>query len=1522
MHVSLPRRSPRVGLSMQYLLWICFGLLAVVPWQVIRGQETPAKSPVGPQAGSPANSPAGPQAADWSQKESQSAVAERTDSKRKRRQPQKPASEVLSQPSPKSLIFRAQTTPPPPDALATGPQAIPPQTDDSFMADDRLTGKSGQAYGIQSRASVYTGPGIGRQHPILPIEMMPYAFFDNNLIFADIRGFTDLANGYGMNLGGGYRRYLPRFDRILGVNGFFDYDNTSGALFRELGFGAESLGALFDVRANAYLPTGNTSQQLSLTNVDGTQIFGGHLLKVDQARLLANALHGFDAEIVVPLPGPFAQRHDIRVAGGGYWFEGTDISSFGGWKTRIQGNVIPSVQVQLQVSNDMQFNTLVVFGATWTFGGYKQPDGERKTQYSRMTTPVLRQYNMVVGLTTVVDKAVTVIDPATGNPYFFEHVASYATGLMDGTVEHPFQNVAQAQAVDSPNDIIFVHQNSVYNGVGIVLQDNVRVLGEAKGVKQQVNTVEGLLSIEPITGPNAPTGARPIFDNAPGTGVILANNSEFSGFQIGEIGKPTSGPGGIGISGDSLTGTTIVRQTDVSWSGGDGVLLNNIIGNVIFRGDTINDPAATGATTFHVTNTASTGQIIFSMDPVSELAINPITGLPAPTPGVINNVVGNGGSALIIDGTARGSVVNFTGSTVNDTHGNGIFVTNDAGLVALGDANVLNGLGVGISILNDSGVINGNGTYIINGSAGDSISIQNLAAGGLVLFTDPGSAGTGTAKNASGTNAPANIAISNRNARGIYLNDNGGNVSFQVPVSIQAVGNVNLAAIEYQGSKGNVIFSGADANNNSITITNGGPGILIGTAALDGGGNPIDNTGTFTVSRNTTITGTSATGIAIEVTADKSTVLFEGATAINNRGNIGIEVLDNNSPVTFSGNTTIQSNNGFAAASARPGVDIRGNTLTVNNGVITNSGSVTFGILNVNDAIGPAVAGFGGTGVNIGGVLAADANPANVKITSLNIVATGATAVTGGTALFVSNEGQTTGPTVTGLTVSNGTLVSNNGEAIDMQDSVIQTTFNSVSSSNSPTNGILLVDDQSFTPITSTISSPKLNDFMFQVIGVNQNGLSGGTITNAALDGVRINQTLAGLNQTGDVNLNQMTIQRTNGNGALGGAISALNILQLQVANADLINNIHNGITASNVPLVNIQTSNFSLNGTTVADDVIHLTANQTLSTVNRTLGIYNWTIANNGNNPNNPTSAVLPAGFLASTTGGDLVHIDSGGQTLKVQTAPNQFTATPLELTFFNNSMTFVNRGVAGAIIVPTPTVALNDQWTGFQFGSINQNTIILAGENTGIQIVNSDPTFLTTYEILGNTITGGFGGNIGINVDNFGPTNLTIASYQSPTTGLITPNTFNFVAPAAGGIININDVAIEIQLLNSTIPRVASDIIINDNIINLAAQTAQSGLGIFFPLLQAPATVQLNGNQIAITSPAPALPGEGIYFQNVLGPGALNFQGIINNNISINGVNTFPNGAGIVPADWVTLLPFNAARTGQFIVNGLTFQ
>ncbi len=1201
--------------------------------------------------------------------------------------------------------------------------------EDGWLFSDQLTGQSGEAFGIKFRAGVLTGPAVGRDLSIVPFEMMPYAFAGKGLIFGDVRGFRATSDLWGGNFGGGFRYHSERLDRIFGVNAYYDSDKTSGELFRQVGFGVETLGALWDLRANAYLPFGATEQLIAVNFVPGSERFVDHRILFDQIRTIGNGLTGVDMELATPLPGRIAQRHDVRVAGGWYHFQSSEVDGFTGWKTRIQGNVLPSIQMQVEVTHDSVFNTNVVFGAAWTYGGYRQPETERRSQFSRMTEPVRRNYNIVVAKSGVLDADKVAINPNTGDPYFVEHVASFAPLGGDGTVENPWRTVNEAQTdpafapaiTAAGGDIIFVHADSVYDSVNfpvdnaITLTPSIRILGEGNGVEHRINVA----NLGQIPLPRATTGVRrPMFLNSATNGVTLLSGSttspsEFSGFEIGDSTDllGTSGPAGNGIFGNGVT-NVLITQTDVSWALGDGVLLTDTVGPVTFRGTLINDPTGSA---LHVSG--GIGGVTFTDDPVS---------------GAQGRIVNSGGRALLVENTLAGSFVNLTGSTITDTAGLGILIDNADGTVTVDDSTINDALLTGIEVRDSRGNINFRGAIAIDNPTDDAISIHDMLAASSVRFSQ----------------AAAGVTITDRNARGINLLANAGDVIFTVPVSITDTVGSTAAAVEYQDSSGDAQFLTLDIDGG------GGEGILIGGIA------PLsDNFGQFRVTSTTTISNVANNGILI--TEDDAQVQFNGVNIVS-RGLSGININNSRGNVVFNGLTSID-NAGFSTS---PAVDIQDNT----------TANVSFRTLTITGATRPLPLA-GGAGLNVIN------NAPSVTVNELNVT------TLNGIALFANNAGVITTTTVNGVTTTTTTggvftttgildsvgsvvgLVNQGRPAVDARNSVIQLGFESVSSSNSSSEGIVLVDN----------AGPD-GAILFSVAG--QNGVpfvSGGTIINAAADGVFAQN-------TGGVSLANMSIVGSNGSGIFA------NTSSLAVVSSLIQQNGLWGIDTFDTADVTLLGNTINGNG---ANEVRFTAA---------TTGAYTFTMG---------------GGFLVD---GNLIT-DTSDDAVLVQTVGAGAGST-LTLLVVNNTIT--------TAAPATGTDPFHMVWNGGVTGAINVNTLNFGNTgSTGLFVNLGSASAPSNLEIMSNTFNaaGGFAKR-GIDLTtNGGPANIRIGQL----TGQLTGNVMNFTSPGAftddigmrfslGANTDINIFSNDITMLSDggtgmqfTLVQGPSNLTIDDNFISI---------------------------------------------------------------------------------------------------------
>jgi hypothetical protein len=1349
-------------------------------------------------------------------------------------------------------------------AAVLGDEPVPPPESDAsnaqpenFWFSDRFTGRSQQSIGGLIRGGVVTGPGIGRENSLVPLEFMPYSMWGNGMLLGDLRGFRGTDDHWGANVGLGYRHYVPTLDRIFGFNAFYDYDNTSTKLFRQLGFGMETYGAGWDMRLNTYFPIQTEAKLLRTDFVPDSVEFSGNLILFDQIRTLGTPMRGLDHELGVPLPGRFAEQTDARAYVGWYHFQADGVPNAWGWKGRLQADVLPNLSLGLEVTNDQVFDTNVIFSAAISYGGYRQPDDQPATQFGRMTTPINRQYNVVVGLTHVLDEDLVALKP-DGTPYFVEHVASsdpydrndlalmlslapqYDPLAAPGTYENPFEFIADAQG-NGVGDIIYTWTNSVYDGVTLGLEPDVRVLGEADGVVHRIELQPfGFVDMpRAVNNPNpAVTEVRPQFLNMVGNGVTFAdpntaepaNNSEFSGFVLGDPTDDTAGPTGNGLIAADVTNVD-VRFVDINFAQADGVQLN-AVNEMRFFQTLIFNAAETG---LHIVGGRPT--ITFEGD-----------GDPA-TPDIVYNSAVQGGHAVLIEGTAAGSFVDLFSanpSAIDYTGAGGILITGAAGSARFGDIEINNNIATlpeAINLINDSGAYTFSAPVNISDSFEDSINIENLGSTGVVSFLLP-------------------VNIVDRGGHGVDIRNVAGNgnptrfsVSFRDDLSITTTAGSPtsaLPAIEYQlaSNFGSVSFD-------DIVIDGGaGEGILIGDP------DPlINNDGIFIVRGLTDIDGID--GINIDIIDDDATVTFSGVD-IDDRGDTGIRIRGNREAISFDGRTVVSNSR------VSTGTQVFDSTAIIIDG---NTNFVQFENVTVNAAynsVPGVVAGFAGdpagsvAGVAVGG--ANDVfdpgnrtNPGRVEfdVLSITTLAAAGGADNAGVALGARFVGDYVNlPISGGLFIDSGIIDSINATAVDVQASVIGIAFDAVSALDSIGPGILMANN---------VGGGTTNDFF--VIGDGPDPLfPGGTIENAQqlpngspllLFDQDTNPTSAPLlpapplsapsgagvllRDTGVVVLNNMLIQTSE-----VGIDVQTDALFLDSSSVQ--NNLTFGLDALDTLRLEVTNSTFTGNGPGLLTFVDNNEIRATVSTVED----YFWRFDNN-----------------------DIV--DSQNSAVLIQTTGSGAGAS-LTLNFTNNP-NVVNLATVGVVANPA---CLEINWDGPLSAFIDNNFFqFLAVADAGIAINTLSSTDLAAVTITNNNFQGTASGNVGIDVSALGP-----SSY------LIENNILQHTDPTA---------SMRFFLADNSVTT------IRNNTINIPIGETREG--IVFTSVNEPAIVRMEGNVITINGTDFFFDEIGIDFQAT--SGVINLFSDFDNVVTLNGVqgNGFP---------WFNF-PVNGLFTGSILINGV---
>jgi hypothetical protein len=505
---------------------------------------------------------------------------------------------------------------------------------------------------------------FGRDSSITHVELMPMIPLDNAALFTDWRLFVDNHGEIGANLGLGYRQWVEELNHVVGASVWYDGDNTSTEYFSQLGLSLELMGDDWDSFVNFYLPVGDDTKDFSVRNTNSRFSGGGTTILFDQVRDRGESMPGVDFEFGFLIPTDFAHEHEVRAYAGWYFFSGDETDDINGVKVRLQGDINNVMTAQVELTDDDEFGTNVIFGGSIVLPGSlssERPSARRRERHLGRFSQ--RNYNVIVSRRIRTQTGIAAVNPSTA--------AGYSVAQITGDVDLP-----------STSDILLVQAGATLTSA-ITLADGQFLLGEKTG-QQIVADGFGLIDVPDFsTG----TGAS-IIDSVAGDAVTLASNSRVSGLSI-------TNATGHGITGSTLTNVTLLDLT-VSDSGMDNLFLENVAGPLSLAGLTLGD--ATGSS-FHVDG--STADVTLA--------------------GAISNTVGR---SLLIENTSADITVDLRNATVQDS-GAGVLISAVAGDVQLNDVTVTGGTGTGIEVTGNSGTVIFNGLTSVSGNAGPGINVHD-----------------------------------------------------------------------------------------------------------------------------------------------------------------------------------------------------------------------------------------------------------------------------------------------------------------------------------------------------------------------------------------------------------------------------------------------------------------------------------------------------------------------------------------------------------------------------------------------------------------------------------------------------------------------------------------------------------------------------------------------------------------------------------------------------------------------------
>lgn len=593
-----------------------------------------------------------------------------------------------------------------------------------------------------------------------------------------------------------------------------------------------------------------------------------------------------------------------------------------------------------------------------------------------------------------------------------------------GTFSDPFGGLAQAQTASAPGDTIFVFAGSGSYPVGIVLQDDQRLIGE--GVALVVN---GTALV--------PAGAPPTITCAGGNCLTLAADNTLHGLIVAH-----AGAGGTKIAGSNF-GTLNVDEVTLNGSGRALGLTTGAIEGVFVDIDVSSGSLQGIALDGVGGNWSVNGQVS------------------------IGNV---GGTAVSIINSPAGGV-DFDGglSITKASSGAGIHFDGNAAPIDLNAVSITTGAGPAVTVNNSSGVVT-----IASGSA--------AATGGPAL-SSLGSTVDIVLTGASSTNSPAE-GIRLDTMSGTVTFSGATTITSATPSAFPMVrlSNNTGATINFSGSAS--LGDGATPGSAPAFLAEGGGNLSLNGAfdvdIVGGRGFDIDQmTLSGTMSSEITTSGAMA-GPAIEITnsAAPGGITFGQTLSLSASANGGIRLQNNTGTFDFPNLAEIDNSNGVALSALNAGTINVGHTST---GPVANAAGVTIDVQNTSVGTHGIVVERVDSSGGANGIILANTgtNPA------LTVQGSG-TAGSGGVITNKTGDGirleNTRGVTLNFITLSSvattdgpgpcGTnLVGNTGcnAAIDLA-SVSDITLNGLSITGDPQYGVNGYDVAGFSLSNSTIS--------------------------------------------------------------------------------------------------------------------------------------------------------------------------------------------------------------------------------------------------------------------------------------------------------------------------------------------------------------------------------------------------------------------------------------------------------------------
>jgi Inverse autotransporter, beta-domain len=634
-------------------------------------------------------------------------------------------------------------------------------------------GVNGDPFGPRFYLNGYWGDAPGWTGPSYQADLYyPWHVVPGRSVFLGVlqASVDDYGKGY-FNAGAGYREYFPDQERVLGVFGFVDWDDTNNTGWLRFGGSVESLGKYLEVRANWYVLADQGASTVS-QSFTGSPFFQGYNIVLNQRTATEDAFDGFDLEFGGRLP--FLGRYGVKGYVGPYYLHSDSTGGAWGVQGRVNVAVTDNCQVNVDVQHDNVFDTTAFVNVSLAL-----PDGvptkwfKPQSVYDMLGNMVIRRDRVPV-IEQVSNESIPFLNPpgtTPGNPTNTHgdlpidviHVdPNLPAGTGNGTAEHPFGSLEQARlANNSRIDIIDIEPRADGSGTNLTtsgvfsLYNYQRVWGTT--IAHTIDTTAGVITIAPQT----PGLALPLVSN----GVNTANSTVFSLASVNEI-------SGLHISGANSSGTAFGNGiANLSGPIVDFNINNNQFTsyqNAVFLQNAFGDGSSLHQSSNLIYNNTATGTTNVSQNGFEIINTQPGT-LDVTIKGNTSN--SNAGDGFLVEAASVGTVINatFTNNTANQNGATGIHVEATGGVVNVdsftGNA-VTGNSGNGVWIDAQEGA--GGGTINVADFQGNTITGNGTAPVGPI-----GSDPDGLLISAQGPTAVINAAIGVLNGLPNVISNNG-----------------------------------------------------------------------------------------------------------------------------------------------------------------------------------------------------------------------------------------------------------------------------------------------------------------------------------------------------------------------------------------------------------------------------------------------------------------------------------------------------------------------------------------------------------------------------------------------------------------------------------------------------------------------------------------------------------------------------------------------------------------------------